>query len=325
MLLSVIVPVYKVEEYLEPCVDSILNQTYRDIEIILVNDGSPDACGEICDRLACKDERIRVIHKENGGLASARNAGIEAAKGTYLTFIDSDDQYGDVNTLEACMARLLSDPSLDIVQFPLEYTSGQGETISPVLKYFDKKYSEPFQLVEEFADWLKNNAANVNGSVCNKVFCSRLFKHYSFNTIYSEDTDFLIRILEQRPKVLVQNEGKYLYFQREGSIIHSHRSLKKLQDIVGLFTLLYTALGKYSSRYEYHSHCLLVIDSTLQEIYRNYGRTGWRESVGTIGSMRPNSINGHVKQKLKLAAMSLLGMRQYSNLTCFVNYTLLKR
>ena len=89
--ISVIVPVYKVEPYLRECVDSIINQTYQNLEIILVDDGSPDNCGAICDEYAAKDSRVRVIHKENGGVSSARNAGIEAATGSYIGFVDSDD------------------------------------------------------------------------------------------------------------------------------------------------------------------------------------------------------------------------------------------
>ncbi|MCD8220944.1 MAG: glycosyltransferase [Clostridiales bacterium] len=90
-LISVVVPVYKVEKYLARCVESIQKQTYQNLEIILVDDGSPDQCGELCDNYAKKDPRIRVIHKENGGLSDARNVGIEAFSGEYLVFVDSDD------------------------------------------------------------------------------------------------------------------------------------------------------------------------------------------------------------------------------------------
>ena len=90
-LISVLVPVYKTEAYLTRCVSSICNQTYKNLEIILVDDGSPDRSGEVCDALAREDRRIRVIHKENGGLASARNAGIDAMTGEYAAFVDSDD------------------------------------------------------------------------------------------------------------------------------------------------------------------------------------------------------------------------------------------
>ena len=90
-MISVIVPIYKVEPYLHRCVDSILAQTYQNIEVILVDDGSPDSCPEICDEYAAQDERIKVIHKANGGLSSARNAGLDAASGDWVSFIDSDD------------------------------------------------------------------------------------------------------------------------------------------------------------------------------------------------------------------------------------------
>ena len=90
-LISVIVPVYKVEAYLDRCVQSIVDQTYTNLEIILVDDGSPDRCPQMCDEWAKRDNRIRVIHKENGGLSDARNAGMQAASGTYIAFVDSDD------------------------------------------------------------------------------------------------------------------------------------------------------------------------------------------------------------------------------------------
>ena len=90
-VISIIVPIYKVESYLDECVTSIVNQTYRNIQIILVDDGSPDRCGKICDDWMLKDKRITVIHKENGGLSDARNAGLEKATGDYIAFVDSDD------------------------------------------------------------------------------------------------------------------------------------------------------------------------------------------------------------------------------------------
>lgn len=89
--ISIIVPVYNVEPYLRQCLDSVVNQTYRNLEIILVDDGSPDNCGTICDEYAAKDKRIHVVHKENGGISSARNAGLAICKGDYISFIDSDD------------------------------------------------------------------------------------------------------------------------------------------------------------------------------------------------------------------------------------------
>ena len=91
MKISIIVPVYKVEKYIDKCIKSIIDQTYENIELILVDDGSPDNCGKICDEYAAKDSRIKVIHKENGGLSSARNIGIENSIGDYIMFFDSDE------------------------------------------------------------------------------------------------------------------------------------------------------------------------------------------------------------------------------------------
>ena len=110
-IVSVIIPIYKVEPYLCQCVDSVINQTYQNLEIILVDDGSPDNCPQICDEYAQKDRRIKVIHKVNGGLSDARNVGMEVAKGAYLSFVDSDDviQY---QMIEELMRPLIKDNTL---------------------------------------------------------------------------------------------------------------------------------------------------------------------------------------------------------------------
>lgn len=110
-LISVIVPVFKVDPYLDRCVESIVNQTYRNLEIILVDDGSPDSCGAMCDAWAEKDRRIKVIHKKNGGLSDARNAGLDIATGTLIGFVDSDDFIrSDMYLL--LMERLMEDGSV---------------------------------------------------------------------------------------------------------------------------------------------------------------------------------------------------------------------
>ena len=105
-LISVIVPVYNVEQYLKTCVDSVLNQSYKNWELILVDDGSPDNCPQICDIYVAKDDRVKVIHKENGGASSARNAALDIATGEYITFLDSDDFWHNdylSTMIELCM------------------------------------------------------------------------------------------------------------------------------------------------------------------------------------------------------------------------------
>ena len=113
--ISVIVPVYKAEKYLHRCVDSILSQTFTDFELILVNDGSPDNCGAICDEYAQKDNRVRVFHKENGGVSSARNLGLDNAKGEWITFVDSDDWLKP-----GCLEQLTNKLDADMIKCGIE-------------------------------------------------------------------------------------------------------------------------------------------------------------------------------------------------------------
>lgn len=127
MFFSVIVPVYKVEEFLVPCIDSVLNQTFSDFELILVDDGSPDSCPFICDEYAQKDERIKVIHKENGGLASARRAGIKVATGDYVFNLDSDDLIEN-DTLQ-CAYEYIKDTGCEIVSFAYRWVKS-GHTVT---------------------------------------------------------------------------------------------------------------------------------------------------------------------------------------------------
>ena len=125
-MISVIVPIYKVEEYLGRCVDSLLQQSFGDFEIILVDDGSPDGCGAICDAYASQDPRVRAVHKSNGGLSSARNAGLHVARGDVIAFVDSDD-WVSPDFLEA-MYVAMEREGADIVECGVVKTSGEEET-----------------------------------------------------------------------------------------------------------------------------------------------------------------------------------------------------
>ncbi|MBQ9009438.1 MAG: glycosyltransferase [Clostridia bacterium] len=154
-MFSVIVPVYRVEPYIRRCVDSILAQTYRDFELLLVDDGSPDNCPQICDEYARQDSRVKVIHKPNGGLISARNAGIRAAKGDYICYVDGDDWVKD-NMLQFIHDRLVASPvPLDMVLFAADnvYEDHLEETINETPEgYYDRARLEkeifPYLLVD---------------------------------------------------------------------------------------------------------------------------------------------------------------------------------
>ena len=125
MKLSVVIPVFRVENTLRRCVESVLTQSYTDLQVILVDDGSPDSCPILCDRLAASDARIQVVHQENRGLSDARNSGIQMSDGEYITFIDSDD-YLSPDTYKPLMETLLRNPVIDMIEYPVVEHEGKG-------------------------------------------------------------------------------------------------------------------------------------------------------------------------------------------------------
>ena len=135
MKLSIIIPVYAVETTLNQCIESVVSQDYNDFELLLVDDGSPDHCPQICDRWAAKDQRVRVIHQKNGGLSDARNKGIEEARGEYITFIDSDD-YIEAHTLKPLMSHLSFHPEIDIAYGQALVMAIVGNAMIPQLTAF---------------------------------------------------------------------------------------------------------------------------------------------------------------------------------------------
>ncbi len=209
-LISIIVPVYNVEKYLGKCIESIMAQTYENIEILLVDDGATDTSGAICDAYAEKDARIRVIHKANGGLSDARNRGIEEAKGELLGFIDSDD-YIDADMFEVLyrtMAKYDADMSMCGV-----YELYEGQKVEQVseIKDFCTDAEGAMKIV---MDGMINYAYAVN----------KLYKRELFNEVrypvgkIIEDAFVILFLLDKTSKVALTNEKKYYYFHRENSI-----------------------------------------------------------------------------------------------------------
>lgn len=223
--ISVIVPVYKVEKYLIKCVDSILAQTYKNLEIILVDDGSPDACPRICDQFAKLDDRIIVIHKENGGLSDARNAGLDIAKGEYIGFVDSDDYISPV-MYETLLNRILLDKSeLAVCEYVRVYDSDEREKIEKKLHRARKRCYSPNEFISEM--FLQCNGAYV-------VAWNKLYKNEIFNTLrfpigkQHEDEFIIHHVIAQCKKISYIEDEMYYYRQREGSIISKGFNVKSL-------------------------------------------------------------------------------------------------
>lgn len=207
MLLSVIIPVYNVQQTLNRCVESVLCQGVDSMEVILVDDGSPDNSPTLCDEWARKDNRIRVIHKENGGLSDARNKGIDIATGDYITFVDSDD-YLLPNTLKPLLDR--TDNNKDIKL--LEYLIRQEDSSRIPLVLEDKV----FPSAKDY--WLDTKAWN-HSYACNKIYHRELFQGVRFpKGRLFEDLLTLPLLLKHCGKVATVNHGSYVYTVNEQGI-----------------------------------------------------------------------------------------------------------
>ena len=239
-LISVIVPVYKVEAYLDRCVQSIVDQTYRNLEIILVDDGSPDNCGCLCDAWAEKDSRIKVIHKENGGLSDARNAGMAAATGEYIAFVDSDDWLHLEYISLLYRAVKMYGVSLSACDYLL--TSGE-EAADFVGEPVFEKHSAAQAL-----EMLTNNRG-YRAVAWNKLYHRRLLEGETYPVgRYHEDEFFTYRILDKAENLAYVNVPMYYYFQRTGSIMQSV-SIKHLDALDAYLERLELFKQKYPQLY----------------------------------------------------------------------------
>ena len=207
--ISIIVPVYKVEPWLRECMDSILGQTFRDFELILVDDGSPDGCGAICDEYARLDTRVRVIHKENGGLSSARNAGLRIARGAYILFIDSDD-FVEANMLQRLM-QAADQHSADVVMFnfdtyyPPEHTGW---------KRAGSSFSSAVMSNAEFAAFLAHSDHWPASIACNKLYRRQIWENLSFpEGFIHEDEAVIHHVVEQCRTIAIIDDCLYHYRQ----------------------------------------------------------------------------------------------------------------
>ena len=213
-LVSVIIPVFNVEQYLERCVGSVMHQVYKNIEIILVDDGSTDQSSRLCDEIGKRDVRIHVIHKKNGGLSSARNTGLKYATGEWVTFIDSDDWVSQDYISGMCCAA--DENKADIVIGGVAYTYDNGTTKS----------------ADSYGNL--NNGAEKKRIVvqCRSYACGRLFRKSLFNNIdfpedirRSEDIGTIIPVLTKAKKIAIYEKEVYFYYQRSTSLSLSNKNI----------------------------------------------------------------------------------------------------
>lgn len=224
--ISVIVPVYKAEKYIHRCLDSIINQTFRDFELILIDDGSPDKSGEICDEYAAKDERVKVIHKENEGVSVARNCGIDKAQGKYISFVDADDEVAPtyMDTLNKYIQQS------DIVFFSSIWFH---EDKSKLIILMDDFCSNEYSLIEEeILLLMKNNCDhNLFGFTWNKIFKADIIKEHNIkfieNLSVSEDEIFTLDYCRFIKSMMVISTPLYNYYRKKDGLTHRKKEVSE--------------------------------------------------------------------------------------------------
>lgn len=228
-LISVIVPVYKVEKYIHRCIDSILNQTYKNLEIILVEDGSPDNCGKICDEYAKKDKRVKVIHKENGGVSSARNVGLDNATGKYLTFIDADDYVNEYYC--QILLETLIEKNVDCV------VCGYNRIYNPENKLEKITAKRSYEIEgEEIIETILSAQSGL-GFVTMKLWKRDKIKNVRFNEeiVVAEDALFTLQASKYIKNMYIINKDIYNYIFNDVSAVrkynkdYANRYLKSMQ------------------------------------------------------------------------------------------------
>lgn len=228
VLFSILIPVYNVEKYIEECLDSVMNQTFCDFEAVIIDDGSTDKSGEICDQYARKDNRFRVFHQNNQGLMMSRKNALIRAEGEYCLFLDSDDYY-ELNLLERVNAEIQKNRP-DMLIFNIFFSYKKHETIEPIIEQ-DKLLLSQKEMLEKFASCYKFN------SVCTKVIRRESIlsdvQQIYVPVNYAEDMRQSVFFILRSSKFEIINEGLYHYRIRKGSLIH-RMSVERIEETLNV-------------------------------------------------------------------------------------------
>lgn len=245
MKVSFILPIYNVEKYLSECVESILVQTYRDFEILLVDDGSPDNCPALCDEWAKKDSRIKALHKSNGGLSDARNYGLEHAQGDYVIFVDSDDFWVGKDCLGNLMKVVDAHSECDFIGFNCSYYYSDTKTYTKWVAY-DKNLSEPIDKDTAMRSLVASGTLPMSAwlKVISRKSLSDMGLRFIKGTI-AEDIPWFIDLLDGSKSCMFINQYIYAYRQNVAGSITASGNPKSTSD---LFTIVKNEVNKMNER-----------------------------------------------------------------------------
>ena len=296
MKLSIIIPVYCVEDTLDRCIESVLSQNYHDMEIILVDDGSPDHCPEMCDNWQRKDHRVSVIHQTNGGLSDARNSGIEKATGDYITFVDSDDHLAS-GTYMAVMELFNQHPEYDLVEFPCTTTTLTDQVYSDMNRY-----------------WLDGEAYR-HTYAWNKIFRKSLFDTVRFpvGKVF-EDVYTLPLLLAMCKTVATTANGFYYYVTNKKGI--SQTAGGKALNMLLQAHVNILRKGFPMANDDYYMHVVNI----QMDVYELMGTA----PVIPPFHVRPCSVKGF-KQKAKAVILNLFGIKRLCQINNFIHHIIKNR
>lgn len=301
-MISVVVPVYNVEKYLDKCVQSILAQTYEDFELILVDDGSLDKCPLLCDEYARKYKKIRVLHKKNGGLSDARNAGTAIASGNYITYIDSDD-FISKDYLEN-LFYMLKKNNADISVTGIE-SFFEGEDI--------KTKSESKTYIYSGREALKKMLYQdtLDTSACAMLLPIDIAKKYPFPVgKYHEDEFTTYKFYSSAERVAVSTKKQYFYLQRTGSIMHvfgksSMDELDAADNLVEFCKDNYPDIVPAAESKKFSDYCQVLLSNT--DFEKKYSETFIRIKEYLISKRKQILFDKNCRKKNRVAALLLLG------------------
>lgn len=312
-MLSVIIPVYQSAECLERCVHSVMSSSFTGFELILVDDGSTDGSGAICDRLAGTDRRIKVIHRQNGGLSAARNTGIDASCGDYITFIDSDDEIIP-STLSDNMDYIIRHPETDLIEYPVVVHYGSSRQYE--LQFQPRTVSGDIV----FQDWI-SGGGNTHSYACNKIFRKELFNGIRFPEGETfEDIAICPSIIMRCRNIHYSDKGLYLYYDNTNGISANYRFRTQeplfrhnmeLLDILIDRKMQTDALRLWTT-------CLNLLTDLCRCADADKGYTG--QSCARLDKARPSISGMHgskisFKSALKYIAASIVGVKSVCSIS----------
>ena len=307
--LSIVIPAYNVGKYLQKCLDSILGQTYQDWELILVDDGSVDETNYIAWACAKNDPRVRIVTISNSGPGHARNVGLGMVRGKYVTFVDADDEYATLTTLEENMQILMSDPEIEFLQFPFVHqftdcTSNGCNFIRPFC------VNSPGKLLAMMGQ------AQIEGYLWNKIFKADILRGVSFpeNIILTEDMWFLIDVLQRCQKAYISDKGCYVYYHREGSLVNA-RSREKEMQVMETYAKLNRVMASLED-VSLQSRVIMFFRSISHIIFSNVywecELERWlNEYKRYVPSMSCQFISLKAEIKLKIFLINLIGLEPF--------------